>query len=610
MTITVSKAGRLLASVSLAAMLAACAVTPEPFSQADLSKQATEDRADMFKAGEPLTGKLTVADAIARALRNNLDKRSKMMEEALALGQTDLDRWDMLPKLTANAGYDEKSEPAATRSRDLVTQTTSTSNPSYSADRFSKTADLTMSWNVLDFGLTYYTAKSNADRALVASERRRKAVHNLISEVRFAFWRAAAFQALNDQVNSAVAEAKDALARAEAVEKENLKAPVESLRYQKSLLETLRQLTAIQQELSTARIELAALVNVPPGTEIVLDVPADMKLPDWSNSLEQMEEQAFLNNPDLREQGYLARIAVDDTKKAILKMLPGITISEGRNWDSNSFAVNHQWWDTSAKLSWNLMNVVSGRDSMRYADANEETVKARRLALRMAVLAQVHVSERQFRNASSQYLQSDKLWKVDSRLSELADAKASNDASGMLERVASHASAIASQLRRFQTYAQVEQAYAKMQATIGDDLLPDSIKADNLGSLSVLISQRLKEWGQPKVAETSPTPVSAPEPAKSVEVAAPAPVPEAPAQEAAKEESTFSKVFQFLGDGFKKTEDAPVASPTEAAVKAPAVQVEEIAPPQEAAFVDPQQNAVDKVVSMVRSLSRPFGAAE
>jgi outer membrane protein TolC len=557
MTFSVSTAGRLLASVSLAALLAACAVQPTPFSQDELVQQATEDRADMFKGGEPLTGPLTVSDAIARALRYNLDKRSKMMEEALALGQLDVDRWELLPKLTANAGYDERSLPAASRSRDLIKQTTGTeSNPTYSADRFARTADLTMSWNILDFGLTYFNAKSNADRALVATERRRKAVHNLISEVRFAYWRAAAYQTLNGSVDQAVAEAKDALARAEAVERENLKAPVEALRYQKSLLETLRQLTAIQQELSTARIELAALINVAPGAEIVLDVPAEMKLPDWRLGLEQMEETAFLHNPDLHEQGYLARIAVDDTKKAIIKMLPGVTFSEGRNFDSNSFSVYHQWWDTSAKLSWNLMNVVSGKDALKYADANEETAKSRRLALRMAVLAQVHVSERQFRNASSQYLQSDKLWKVDHRLAELSDAKAANDASGMLERVAGHASAIASQLRRFQTYAQVEQAYAKMQATMGDDLLPDSIAATDLTGLSRLVAVRLKEWGQPKAvdvvnASTQETP--------AVVESAPAPVADAP-----KNDGALSKVFRFLEDGFKQPKIQAEAAPVPA----------------------------------------------
>lgn len=522
MMFDVKRGGRLLASVSMVALLAACAVTPEPFTKEELAAQAAADRDAMFKGGEPLSRNLTVSDAIARALKYNLDKRSKMMEEALALGQTQVDRWDMLPKLTTNAGYTYRSEPNATVSHDVQTGQRGSAY-SVSADQTGKTADLTMSWNVLDFGVTYYTARSNADRALVAGERRRKAVHNLVTEVRFAFWRAAAYQVLSGEVDRAVSEARDALGRARQVERENLRAPADSLRYQKSLLETLRQLTAIQQELSTAPIELAALINVPPGTKLVLDVPAEMKVPDWSMTLERMEELAFDGNPDLREQGYLSRIAIDDTRKAILKLLPGITFSGGRNWDGNSFLMDNRWWEAGAKLSWNVMNVFSGKSSLDYAETNEQVAEARRMALRMAVLAQVHVSERQFHNAVSQYRQSDELWQVDRRLFELSEARTANDAQGVLERVAGRASAIASQLRRFQSYAQVEQAYAKIQATLGQDLSVETASGDSLDTLSKSVASALSRWGAEGRGETSVAAV--PEAALP---AAPRPAPQPP----------------------------------------------------------------------------------
>lgn len=501
---------RLLASASLVALLSACAIAPEPFSPEQLAQSAKDDRADMFKGGEALSGPLTVSDAIARALKYNLDRRAKVMEEGLALGQTKVDRWDLLPKLAANAGFTSRSEPSATKSRDVVTQTTGAdTHPTYSTDRDNYTADLGLSWNLLDFGLSYFNAKQNADRALIATERKRKTVHNLVQEVRFAFWRAAAHQELKDDVDQAVAEAKVALDRARTVERENLKAPAEALRYQKSLLETLRQLTAIQQELSTAEIELAALINLPPGSELVLDVPADMKVPEWHLSLDQMEEKAFVGNPDLREQGYLARVAVNDTRKAITRLFPGITFSASRQYDHNSFLMDNHWYEAGAKLSWNLMNLISGPDAINYAETNEEVAKSRRLAQRMAVLAQVHVAERQYHNTVSQYQQSDELWKVDKRLYELSAAKSANDAQGMLERVAGRASAIASQLRRFQTYAQVEQAYAKMQASVGEDLMPETVTSYDLKSLSGAIAARLAAWEGN--AEVKPVRVSQPE---------------------------------------------------------------------------------------------------
>lgn len=495
MLVSARGAARLAASVSLVALLGACSITPEPLTPDQLAQQAQSDREAMFKGGEPLTQPLTMSDAIARALKYNLDRRSKVMEQALAFDQLDLDRWDLLPKLTADAGYTTRSKPYATTSRDLVTQTTGADiHPTYSTDRDTITSDLSLSWNVLDFGLSYFTAKQNADQALIAQERKRKTVQILVQEVRFAYWRTAAHQELQASVDQAVANARLALDRARTVEQENLRAPAEALRYQKALLETLRLLTAIQQELSTAEIELAALINMPPGTKLVLSVPETMQIPQWNVPLDRMEELAFQDNPDLHEQGYLDRIAVNDTRKAIVRLFPGISLSTGRQYDSNSFLVDNRWYDASAKLSWNLLSLASAPDQIHHAEANEEMVKSRRLAMRMAVLAQVHLSERQFANAVSQFEQSDELWRVDQRLYELSTAKSSNDAQGLLEQVASQAGAIASQLRRFQTYAQVEQAYGKMQASIGQDLMPDTVAAHDLPALSTVISQRLKDW--------------------------------------------------------------------------------------------------------------------
>ncbi|PKU25947.1 TolC family protein [Telmatospirillum siberiense] len=483
---------RLAMSVSLVALLSACAVKPEPLQPADLARQAAEDRQAMFATEPAPAAPLTMADAIARALKYNLDKRAKMMEEALALGQTDLDKFELLPHVAAQAGYAGRNVPYIARSTDVVTGLPSNANPTVSQDRDRRVGDLSISWNILDFGVSYYTAHQDADRALIAGERRRKTVNILVQEVRYAFWRAAAYQVLKPSVERAVTEAREALETSRTVEQENLKAPAEALRYQKTLLETLRQLTSIEEELSTAQIQLAALINLPPGSEITLAVPDQMPTPQVTMPIEKMEEVAFLNNPDLHEQAYLARIAVDDTRKAILRILPGISLSASGRYDSNSYLVDKRWYETGAMMSWNLINLVSAPAQIDFAETNEEVAQARRLALRMAVLAQVHLAERQFHNAESQYHQAGDLWVVDSKLAKLSKDRASNDAQGVLERVWNDTSAITSHLRLFQTYAQVQDAYAKILSTLGEDVIPPETTNGDLSSLSQAISSRLE----------------------------------------------------------------------------------------------------------------------
>ena len=550
-TFSTTRLARLLAAVSTVALLSACALTPTPYSQDEFAARAKADRAAMFNGQEALSKPLTLNESVARVLMYNLDKRSKMMEETLALGQLDLDRYDLLPKLAANAGYTERSSPNATKSRDLYTQTTSTSNPSYSADRFSITTDLGLTWNILDFGASYFTAQQNADRALIASERRRKTVANLVQEVRFTFWRAAAAQTLKGKVTEIITTAEKALLDSERVESEQLRNPIEGLRIQKTLLESIRQLEAIDQELTTAKAELAALINIPPGNDFKLDVPENggMAIPEWTMPIEDMEEAALINNPDLREQDYQSRIAVDETRKEILKLFPGITLSLSRQYDQNSFLMDNRWNEVGTKLSWNLINLISAPDRIAHSESAEQVADAKRLALRMAVLAQVHVVSHQFISAAKQFERADKLWGIEKRLAETSGNQSRGGTTNEIERISSETSAIAAELRRFQTYAQMQSAYGKLQATIGADPVPNRVASHTLDGLSGAIVLSM-----PPVVKADPVPVAAPAIIESVHPAGqPEPAPS----------GTMAWLGSFISNGLAKPAEAAPIAPSE-----------------------------------------------
>ncbi|MET0336069.1 MAG: TolC family protein, partial [Rhizobacter sp.] len=170
----------LLAGAAVLALLGGCAITPEPLTRSDVAGTAKTDRAAARRNVAPLAGPLSLNEAIARALKFNLQQRSFLMEQSLAAGQLDLSRYDMLPKLVASAGYFSRDKDSISRSTDSVTGAPSLANPYISSDRNYSTFDLTLSWNVLDFGLSYFNAQQNADRVLIAGERRRKAMHVLM----------------------------------------------------------------------------------------------------------------------------------------------------------------------------------------------------------------------------------------------------------------------------------------------------------------------------------------------------------------------------------------------------------------------------------------------
>ncbi|MBF0395037.1 MAG: TolC family protein [Alphaproteobacteria bacterium] len=494
---TMNICARLAASVGLVALVAACAVTPERLTDQDMTTATKANREKMFATTARLDRPLTLDDAIARAMAHNLDHRARLMEEVLALGQLDVDRYDMLPQLAASAGYSWRNEPAASVSRSLATGATSL-EASYSTERTHTTWELGTTWSVLDFGVSWFNARQNADRALIAGERRRKVANNLIQEVRSAWWRAASAQKLEGDVAQATQVARGALDDTQRVERENLRAPIDALRVQRGLLENLRQLETIRQDLITAKTELAALVNLPPGTQYQVDIPADdaMLPAPWAMALDEMEYKALLNNPDLREEVYQGRVTAHETRKAVLRLLPGISLQASRNYDSNDLTVFNHWTEAGPAITTNLFNMISAPSRIRFAQTGEKVAQAKQLALQMAVLTQVNVAKLQYEMATRQFELADQIWRVDQRISDHSTNRQAADAQGKVEQVANATSSIVGLLRRYQAVSQLHAAVGRMQASVGWDPLRARSEASTAKQVTAEVD-KVQESGLP-----------------------------------------------------------------------------------------------------------------
>ena len=526
-----------LAVLVLAVLAAGCSTLPEAFSTGEQRQLAQADRSAAQQGVEPLSGPLTLSEAVARGLKYNLEHRSRMMEQALALGQADLSRFDMLPKLVASAGYSERNNDSIRRATDSVTGKPSLANPYISSDREHTTSDLGLTWNLLDFGVSYFNAKQNGDRVLIAAERRRKAMHNLIQDVRSAYWRALSAQLLESEIRATIALAESALGDSRQAESERIRNPIDALRYQRTLLENLRVLEGIRQELSAARIELAALINLPPGTAFRLAEPAAGEATPKFEALpiERLEETAIDNNADLREQLYNVRISAAETRKSLLKLFPGLNFSSARKHDDDSYVINQSWRETGVQLSWNLFNLLSAPTVMNLAEASETLAAHKRMTVQMAVLAQVHLARQQYENAYHLFERSDAIWKVDQRIFEHSANRETAQTQSKLERIANNTAAIVSLLRRYQALAQVHAANGRLQASLGLEPRVDDLNAVGLGELTRVVDDALHRWSAPLVpaAEAAPAhvPAVAPTPAPTAAPASDSAVPTAQANE-------------------------------------------------------------------------------
>lgn len=486
-----------LGAAALILLLASgCAITPNPLTRDEIASVNQADREASHRGMPAISAAVTLEEAIARALKYNLDHRTRLMEQALAAGQLDASRFDLLPKLLANAGYVSRDEDNIRDAIDSVTGLPSLANPFISSEKSHTTWDIGLSWNLLDFGASYYAAQQNADRLLIASERRRKAMHTLIQNVRTAYWRALAADTLGQQVRASIRAAEDALDDARKVSDERVKSPGEALRYQRNLMENLRLLESVERELASARIELASLMGADPGSRIQLAEPADAAPMPLDMTMERMEELALTRNADLRELHYNARIAAKDARKALLRLLPGISLDYAFKHDDDSFLINQQWREAGVRVSYNLFNLLSAPSQMKAAELGETVAGARRMALQMAVLTQVHLARHQYDDALRQYRRADAIWDVDNRLARLSASQEQSQMASRLERISADVTSILSALRRYQAMAKVNEAASRVQATLGLEPEIGSLDDTDLPTLQREIGQSLKRWSR------------------------------------------------------------------------------------------------------------------
>lgn len=505
--------------------LGGCSTLPQPLSPQEHKTIAGADRIAAGHEVEPIVGKLTLPEAVARALKYNLDFRTRLMEQGLAVGQLDLSRFDMLPKLTAAAGYSWRDSDNVSFSKNVTTGEVLQGGPYASTERAVSTADLGLTWNVLDFGVSYYNAKQNGDRVLIAAERRRKAMHLLTQDVRTLYWRAASAEHLRDDLRETIRLAESALADARRAEAEKLRNPIESLRYQRTVLESLRILESIERELSAARIELAAMINVPPGAPLPISAPSaeEISPPPLTLPLEQMEAIAVANNAELREQFYSARMAVAETKKAMLRLFPGISFNAGTKHTSNSYTINRDWLEAGAQVSWNLFGLLSAPASIALAEDSEKLAGHKRMAVQMAVLSQVHLASHQYENAYRQFALADSIWKVDQTINLHGANREAADAQSRLDQIANSTSAIVSLLRRYQALAQVYAAGSKVQATLGLEPAIGSVSDVSLAEITRAIEDAMKRWNKgemPDLQADTPAPGAVVSPVAAADVGA------------------------------------------------------------------------------------------
>ncbi|MCF6807865.1 TolC family protein [Thiotrichales bacterium 19S9-12] len=488
-------------SISLA-IISGCAVTPEVIKDEEQLSNSYYNLDDTLKSQIEINRTVTLAEAISRTLKYNLDRRLQRSQTLLEMGNYKLALMQMLPSANSSLGY-------TYRNNNQIQQVVDDNgNPIDGQQSFNPRevveGSIGLQWNILDFGLSYTRAQQQANRVLIAEEQRRKFTQRLIQETTIAYWQAWAAQQMSEDVAAFKEKVTKALERSKQATKKRASPSLIELGYRLVLLKSLRRITGLQLQLSASKERLAGLMNVKPGNQFVLAEPDKSidNLPEITVPLEKMDIVSLVDRPELREASYQIKIAEKGVREAVLAMLPGIDYTFGYNYTNDQFIRYNTWSGGSISATWDLIQAVSsGPYAVNMAYGNIEFEKMKQAALTMGVLSQNRIALKGYVLQKEDYDYASQERKVTNKLYEYAIKLEKANQGNEQTTIRRGVEAMVAQFDQEVAFAKAQEALARVYESVGVDLLPSNSDQLPLDELIKKVQKMLDDQSSGKFNE-------------------------------------------------------------------------------------------------------------
>ncbi len=501
-------------------MAASCDDGPPPETTRAENAVTDQERQNQRVLAYP--SPLTPEAAVEYALGHNLETMLLEREQELNDLKAHQSWLKLLPSLEANGELSRRSDQPGDQSVNLDTGERS-SRYSSSTDKTTKTFNLSLVWNILDFGVGYFAARQEGDRSEIAKLNLERTRQNVALKVTSAYWNCLAAE-------QSAAAAVGVIAELEVVEKtvqqrvtEGVLPQAEGLRQQTRILESLRQLREYSRRAEGARGELARLMGLEPGARLTLGDFAFPRVTDFPQyDAKALADAAIMGRPELYQKDLEEKIALDQVQIALLKILPSPSLALSHDWDGSPFLYASSWYGLAVKAAWSLLDIPGKIKDVQLDHAGTDLVRWQRLAQAVAVLTQVELALIQYHAAAESCVAYGEVDRINGELQEVAGKLAAEgraDGSAVLQaKVESFFSAA----RNRELYAEFCAAQAKLKNSIGleaarfAEALPEVKRCQLAGSdgleaaarqlssadprKAVAARQRLLEAGEPGAA--------------------------------------------------------------------------------------------------------------
>ncbi|MBW1616989.1 MAG: TolC family protein [Deltaproteobacteria bacterium] len=395
-------------------MLSACAIDYKPNFAKDRQAALKEDKALLTKMLDVKQDKpLTLDDAIKISINNNLELRVNRILKDAADEKVVSEKLKMLPMLNLEGDIVRRSEYDISYYKYVnpdtmepygqikVDQDGAARTLTVSDDKEIFSGNIKLSWNVLDFGLTYIKAKQKAMGAVIKDIETDRQTQRLTAKVFSAYWKAVIADKNLERipkVEQMLNEYKNVIQKAV---NEKRVSPIALKEAENKIIELSIKTTEIQAQLEAARIELARLMGISPAIAFKL-ADADVEcfvtnLPEPKNlNVNELEDVALKNRPELFATDIELQIQKQEAKALLLRMLPGLRFDAVQLYNSNDFLVNNSWSTVGANLAWDIFGLPAKYYAKKAQKKNIAAAQTKRIELTAAIMTQLRLALHDF----------------------------------------------------------------------------------------------------------------------------------------------------------------------------------------------------------------------
>jgi outer membrane protein TolC len=259
-------------------------------------------------------------------------------------------------------------------------------------------------WNLIEFGITYFKSKQERLRVKVVEQQKIRSRHQLILEITASYWKCVAYYNLIKDQEKAIQLLKERIAVLNEEIEQDLITKAEGLAITSELYKKITELTLLERQYDTFRLELLNNMGLPASTEVSFPVVTleDLFIPEVD--MGYLEELALSYRPELVVDDMQEKISVEEAKLNIIKALPGFNLFLDHDWDKNIFLIHKHWSNIGFRALWDFFSIPS-QLSLKKAACNQALYyREERLSISAGILSQVNLSYQELQNILKEYV--------------------------------------------------------------------------------------------------------------------------------------------------------------------------------------------------------------